>query len=228
MYASFTHMLRAASEEANASGGNLAALAHTMASIQRFSTVVAGLAAENMVRGGSWLFLDMGRRVERAALTVDHLAVVLDQPETRWELGLRLALEICDSAITYRSRYFTTLQAGPVLDLVIADDSNPRAVAFQLMTLRGLLGNIGGGGDERLMAQTDSLLDMALSIVGTLVAKHEDAAALEAVPVQLLTLAEGVRSLSDLLFRRYFALLPMPRAVGMEQEDETPALRGAA
>ena len=60
-----------------------------MASIQRFSTVVAGLAAENMVRGGSWLFLDMGRRVERAALTVDHLAVVLDQPETRWELGLQ-------------------------------------------------------------------------------------------------------------------------------------------
>ena len=36
------------------------------------------------------------------------------------------------------------------------------------------------------------------------------------------------RALSDLLFRRYFALLPMPRAVGVEQEDEAPALRGAA
>jgi uncharacterized circularly permuted ATP-grasp superfamily protein/uncharacterized alpha-E superfamily protein len=228
MYASFTHMLRAASDEAAASGGNLAALAHTMASIQRFSTVVAGLAAENMVRGGSWLFLDMGRRVERAALTVDHLAVVLDQPEPRWELGLRLALEICDSAITYRSRYFTTLQAGPVLDLVIADDGNPRAVAFQLMTLRGLLSNIGGGGDDRLTGQADSLLRMAQSIVTDLVANREDAAALEAVPPRLVALAEGVRALSDLLFRRYFALLPLPRAVGVEQEDEAPALRGAA
>jgi uncharacterized alpha-E superfamily protein len=228
MYASFTHMLRAASDEAANSGVNLDALAHTMASIQRFSTVVAGLAAENMVRGGSWLFLDMGRRLERAALTVDHLAVVLDQPEPRWELGLRLALEICDSTITYRSRYFTTLQAGPVLDLVIADDSNPRAVAFQLMTLRGLLSNIGGGGDDRLTGQADALLNMALSIVGNLVARDEDAAALEAVPPRLVALAEGVRALSDLLFRRYFALLPMPRAVGVEQEDETPALRGAA
>jgi uncharacterized circularly permuted ATP-grasp superfamily protein/uncharacterized alpha-E superfamily protein len=228
MYASFTHMLRAASEEAAGSDSHLDALAHTMASIQRFSTVVAGLAAENMVRSGSWLFLDMGRRVERAALTVDHLAVVLDQPEPRWELGLRLALEICDSAITYRSRYFTTLQAGPVLDLVIADHSNPRAVAFQLMTLRGLLSNIGGGGDDRLTGQADTLLNMALSIVGDLVTRHEDAAALEAVPPRLVALAEGVRALSDLLFRRYFALLPMPRAVGVEQEDETPALRGAA
>jgi uncharacterized alpha-E superfamily protein len=228
MYASFTHMLRAASDEAAGSGVNLDALAHTMASIQRFSTVVAGLAAENMVRGGSWLFLDMGRRLERAALTVDHLAVVLDQPEPRWELGLRLALEICDSAITYRSRYFTTLQAGPVLDLVIADDSNPRAVAFQLMTLRGLLSNIGGGGDDRLTGQAETLWRSAQSIVTDLVAAHEDTAALEAVPPRLVALAEGVRALSDLLFRRYFALLPMPRAVGVEQEDEAPALRGAA
>ncbi len=228
MYASFTHTLRAASEEAAASGGNLHGLAHTMASIQRFSTVVAGLAAENMVRGGSWLFLDMGRRVERAAQTVDHLAVVLDQPEARWELGLRLALEICNSAITYRSRYFTALQAAPVLDLVIADDSNPRAVAFQLVTLGALLGKIGGGGDDRLTGQAETLLRAAQSIVSDLVASHEDARTLEAVPRRLTVLAEGVRTLSDLLFRRYFALLPMPRAVGVEQEDEVPVLRGAA
>jgi hypothetical protein len=48
------------------------------------------------------------------------------------------------------------------------------------------------------------------------------------VPPRLVALAEGVRALSDLLFRRYFALLPLPRAVGVEQEDEAPALRGAA
>jgi uncharacterized alpha-E superfamily protein len=115
-----------------------------------------------------------------------------------------------------------------VLDLVIADDSNPRAVAFQLTTLRGLLSNIGGGGDDRLTGQAEALLRMAQSIVTDLVADHEDAAALEAVSPRLVALAEGVRALSDLLFRRYFALLPLPRAVGVEQEDETPALRGAA
>ncbi|MCB8879301.1 circularly permuted type 2 ATP-grasp protein [Acidisoma cellulosilytica] len=228
MYAAFMHMLRAATDEIAESGGKLDGLAHAMASIQRFSTVVAGLAAENMVRGGSWIFLDMGRRVERAVLTADSLAIVLDQPEPRWELGLRLALEICDSAITYRSRYFTTLQAGPVLDLVIADDSNPRALAFQLATLNRLLHSIGDGGDDRVTAQAEALLQSTQDIVTDVLTAQENAASLAAVPDQLHALAEGIRGLSDLIFRRYFALLPMPRAVGVEQEDEAPLLRGAA
>ncbi|MCB8873703.1 circularly permuted type 2 ATP-grasp protein [Acidisoma silvae] len=228
MYAAFMHMLRAATDEIAASGGKLDGLALAMASIQRFSTVVSGLAAENMVRGGSWLFLDMGRRVERATLTADSLAIVLDQPEPRWELGLRLALEICDSAITYRSRYFTTLQAGPVLDLVIADDSNPRALAFQLQTLTRLLRSIGDGGDERVTAQAEALLQATQTIVADVVAGQENAAALASVPGQLRAQADGIRALSDLIFRRYFALLPMPRAVGVEQEDEAPLMRGAA
>jgi len=228
MYAAFTYMLRTAEDEIADAGGSLDGLAQAMASIQRFSTVVAGLAAENMVRGGSWLFLDMGRRMERATLTAGNLAVVLDQPEPRWELGLRLALEICDSAITYRSRYFTTLQAGPVLDLVIADESNPRAVAFQLATLVGLLRNIGEGGDDRLTAQADSLLHMARQIVSEVIEAQESNAVLAEVPARLNGLAEGVRALSDLLFRRYFALLPLPRSVGIEQEDDPAPLRGAA
>ncbi len=41
-------------------------------------------------------------------------------------------LELCDSVITYRSRYLTVLQPAPALDLVLADPSNPRALAFQL------------------------------------------------------------------------------------------------
>ena len=38
--------------------------------------------------------------------------------------------------MTYRSRYYTTLALGPVLDLVLADESNPRSVAFQVAALR--------------------------------------------------------------------------------------------
>ena len=228
MYAAFTHMLRSAAEEIAEGGSTLDGQAQAIAGIQRFATVVAGLAAENMVRGGSWLFLDMGRRIERAALTADNLGVVLDQPEPRWEMGLRLALELCDSAITYRSRYFTTLQAAPVLDLVIADESNPRAVAFQLATLQGLLRDIGEGGDGRLRAEAEALAKLGPQIVADVLAAQESSAVLAAVPGRLRHLAEGVRGLADLLFRRYFALLPLPRSVGIEQADETATLTGAA
>jgi uncharacterized alpha-E superfamily protein len=48
---------------------------------------------------------------------------------------LQALLEIGDSSITYRSRYRTTLQVAPVLDLLLTDDTNPRAVVYQLVEL---------------------------------------------------------------------------------------------
>ena len=43
-------------------------------------------------------------------------------------------LELADSIMTYRSRYLTR-PVPPVLDLLVADDTNPRSVAFQLAAL---------------------------------------------------------------------------------------------
>ncbi len=48
---------------------------------------------------------------------------------------LEMLLEVCDSSMTYRSRYFTTMQAAPVLDLLMNDASNPRSLAFQIFDL---------------------------------------------------------------------------------------------
>ena len=67
------------------------------------------------------------------------MAIALDQPPARIEAGLRLVLELCDSAITYRSRYLNVLQPAPVLDLVLADQGNPRGLAFQLAPMHRLL-----------------------------------------------------------------------------------------
>ena len=45
---------------------------------------------------------------------------------------LEMLLEVADSSITYRSRYFTAMQAALVLDLLMNDEANPRSLAFQL------------------------------------------------------------------------------------------------
>jgi uncharacterized alpha-E superfamily protein len=44
-------------------------------------------------------------------------------------------LQIAASSITYRTRYPTVVQAESVLEVLMTDESNPRAVAFQLATL---------------------------------------------------------------------------------------------
>jgi uncharacterized alpha-E superfamily protein len=49
--------------------------------------------------------------------------------------SLEMLLEVADSSMTYRARYFTTLQAAPVLDLLMNDEANPRSLAFQVKDL---------------------------------------------------------------------------------------------
>jgi len=48
---------------------------------------------------------------------------------------LEAILEIADSSMTYRYRYLSTLQLAPVLDLILADETNPRSAIFQLIAL---------------------------------------------------------------------------------------------
>ncbi|HVX83624.1 MAG TPA: circularly permuted type 2 ATP-grasp protein [Phycisphaerae bacterium] len=91
-----------------------------------------GLVMESMTRGYAWRFLDMGRRIERALGTIALLRGSLVNETEREPPVLEGVLEVADSSMTYRRRYMATLQAAPVVDLLVADAGNPRAVAFQL------------------------------------------------------------------------------------------------
>jgi uncharacterized alpha-E superfamily protein len=48
---------------------------------------------------------------------------------------MEAVLEVADSSMTYRRRYLTSLQPAAILDLLLADETNPRSVAFQLAAL---------------------------------------------------------------------------------------------
>jgi uncharacterized circularly permuted ATP-grasp superfamily protein/uncharacterized alpha-E superfamily protein len=104
----------------------------------------SGLATESMTRAQSWRFLDMGRRIERAQQILHVLKRTL--VDIRQDVGLPLeaVLEISNSTMTYRYRYLTSLQLAPVLDLILVDETNPRAVGFQLAALAELVKNLPG------------------------------------------------------------------------------------
>ena len=96
---------------------------------------LSGLVMENMTRGLGWRFVDLGRRIERAVHLIDLLSSVLPSEGGDSAAALEVLLEISDSAMTYRSRYFSMPQFAPVLDLLLADESNPRSLAFQLVAI---------------------------------------------------------------------------------------------
>jgi uncharacterized circularly permuted ATP-grasp superfamily protein/uncharacterized alpha-E superfamily protein len=102
--------------------------------IQRLAAF-SGMSMENMTRSFGWRFHDMGRRIERSLQTAALLDGLPDTEEPEDDGSLILLLEIADSFMTYRSRYLSTPQLAPVIDLLLLDESNPRSVAFQVTML---------------------------------------------------------------------------------------------
>jgi uncharacterized alpha-E superfamily protein len=101
-----------------------------------------GLTMENMTRTSGWIFLDMGRRLERAEWIVKSMNSIITNPEPGIEdhspldpQSLQLLLDIFDSGLTYRTRYRLAPTLGPVVDLLLLDETNPRSLGFQILQL---------------------------------------------------------------------------------------------
>lgn len=112
-------------------GESLTLLNQVIVSLSAF----AGLASESMTRGPGWHFLDLGRRIERAQNLLRLIEVLLVPFHKSPRQLLESLLDICDSSITYRYRYLMSYEIGPVLDLLVADPSNPRGLAFQFVQI---------------------------------------------------------------------------------------------
>jgi uncharacterized circularly permuted ATP-grasp superfamily protein/uncharacterized alpha-E superfamily protein len=225
MHAAFTLPLRD-SRASLLAAATLPALGAALGGLVRYASGVAGVAAENMVRGGAHSFLDLGRRLERAGSVAALLGHLLDEPAARVESALVLALELCDSVITYRTRYLHVLQPAPALDLVMADQANPRGLAFQLSAAETLLAGVEGGGDPSLSGMAGRLRAAAEEMAAEIVAAEDGATAAVALSPRLLALEEAVGTLSDAIGRRYFALLSAPRLLGVDTADSP--VRGTA
>ena len=117
----------------------------------------SGMERENTTRGLGWLFLSIGRRLERAIyLTRELREISSPLSEQDWPL-LECLLEVADSSMTYRSRYYTTLQPLAVLDVLMADENNPRSLDFQLKHLVDLYQRLPRHLPEDLRAMRDAL-----------------------------------------------------------------------
>jgi uncharacterized alpha-E superfamily protein len=103
----------------------------TVLSMSAFS----GLALESMTRGMGWRFMDMGRRIERAGYMITLMQSLFSSKGKPGSHDLEALLEVADCTITYHTRYRTTLHMEPVVDLLLLDELNPRAVAFQMASL---------------------------------------------------------------------------------------------
>lgn len=115
---------------------------HTVADVVRLLddlveklSAVNGQIYENMTRGHGWRLLDSGRRLERSRFVV-RMVKELCTREPQQLGALSLLLDVCDSTITHRARYQANPTLNTVLDLLLVDNSNPRAVIHQIETMQ--------------------------------------------------------------------------------------------
>jgi uncharacterized circularly permuted ATP-grasp superfamily protein/uncharacterized alpha-E superfamily protein len=199
--------------------GNVDPLLAALDDVVRFVATLSGLAQENMTRGTGWLFLDLGRRVERSHFIITSALGAFNQSPIDWDAAMRIALELCDSTITYRTRYLGQLQPAPVLDLVLLDDSNPRALAFQLRAIRSHLERLGQASGAYVPDPLLSL-DADLGRAVQLFAGEEQAWRHEGLALAMLReIAEDteqrIEDLSEAVTRAYFSHVPAAQAVGL-------------
>ena len=125
-------------------GDALAVLNRTIGTLSS----LRGIELENITRGPGWHFLGVGRRIERSIQLVKLFRTIIVPLNIETAPMLEMLLEVCDSSMTYRSRYFTVMQAAPVLDLLMNDQTNPRSLAFQVNDLsehcQALAGSVRG------------------------------------------------------------------------------------
>jgi uncharacterized alpha-E superfamily protein len=105
---------------------------------------LSGLFAENMERDSAWLFLDAGRRLERAQSLVRLVRSVLVNQRVGVveDLLVESLLKTSDSLIIFRRRSGSIMHVADAVDLLVYDDSNPRSVAFQLGRLADHLADL--------------------------------------------------------------------------------------
>jgi uncharacterized alpha-E superfamily protein len=172
-----------------------------------------GLAMESMTRGQAWRFLDMGRRIERALHMIGLVRHTLIAASGNEGPLLEALLEIADSSMTYRRRYMSNLQTAPVLDLLLADETNPRSLVFQLAALAQDIDQLP---HNLVLAERSSeqrLILMALTAVRLADIDRlawPDPAGNRTVLAKLLeTLEENLPALSDMITSHYLShLLP--------------------
>ncbi len=195
-----------------------------------------GLAVDSMTRGEGWRFLDMGRKLERTL----HILVLLkstlvvpalqDSPVQEGPV-LDAVLEVADSGMTYRRRYFGSLRPEAVLDLLVFDETNPRSLASQLAALEvdvnylpRVTPRVGRTQDQRLtltalnavrVAEADKLAVVQESTRPAL------AELLELVGHVIPALSDTITQqyLSHLQTSRHLAATEPPRRTGNESGD---------
>ena len=183
-------------------------LDETLFALSAFS----GLAMESMTRSLGWRFMDMGRRVERAINQTKVISIALPLICSNPVHTLEALLEISDSTMTYRSRYRSAFQLAPVLDLLLADENNPKSLAFQFSRIAAHVEHLPRQSERSFAYSEERLALKMLTAVRlldlTLIDCGQDNSKNEQLEVFLQSMLEHLKDFSQEVTGHYLTRIP--------------------
>jgi uncharacterized alpha-E superfamily protein len=167
---------------------------------------VTGAQTDRMTRDHGWRLLSVGRLIERLSGMSGVLTRLLPAIDPRGgsAVATALLLDLFDSGITFRARYQRHEDLLALVDLLVLDDTNPRAFAGTLRRLRTELGKLPGPADWR-----DAMRELLPRTGGGLTI--DDLRGLSGLQTRARVVAlaaaltEQAATLSDLIGQRYFS-----------------------
>jgi len=186
---------------------SVAAQPNLLASSSVLDTLILDLAAfsgmemENMTRGHGWMFLEIGRRLERSLNLLDLIGTALGSVENA--LLYEPLLEICDSVITYRRRNFDEIRLTGILELLLLDGDNPRSLSFQFTALERAAISLPESPNPQGVADVRSLIATLSPYLNSL--KLETPIPREFVSNYLTEIQGMLQNISELLTQVFFS-----------------------
>lgn len=139
--------------------------------LERQLTLLAafsGLNNETMPHHYGWVFLDIGRHLERIQNTLALLKLAFVSARHPGVPLWQVVLTTTDNLTAYRRRYRSALHPKAIVDLLLFDEGNPRSIGFQLLRLQRQIARLPHttavpyrSAEERLILEAVSILQLA-------------------------------------------------------------------
>ncbi len=113
-----------------------------LASASSLMTAITGEQTDRMVRDDGWRMLSIGRQIERLNALAGAMARAMASGCLRKDEGFEALLALFDSSITFHFQYQQRRDRVALLDTLVVNRDNPRALGWVLSTLRSRLAKL--------------------------------------------------------------------------------------
>jgi len=147
-----------------------------LAETSQMLAALTGAQTDRMTRDDGWRLLSIGRHIERLEFLSSALSAAVQGGLIGEQAGFDAVLDLFDSTISFHAQYQQSRTPQALMDLLVTNPDNPRALGWVAHTLRSRLlrmGSLADGATVPLAAVVPRLVDLTPEALWPLNCTHD-------------------------------------------------------